>query len=144
MCRWVIYTFCRFFLPHSYWWRLWCSGSPRRWGHNLTSQEICGPEFLYLWSRISLIKAIFECWEWDNAHPCILSWCHGLVTGEFFSCYKCWLPASGESEHKWLLQKDNAHGKYNFLHVSSRRILTSNISFCVCDEDWFCGVKPSF
>jgi len=23
-----------------------------------------------------------SCWEWDNTHPCILSWCHGLVTGE--------------------------------------------------------------
>ena len=22
-----------------------------------------------------------SCWEWDNTHPCILSWCHGLVTG---------------------------------------------------------------
>ena len=30
--------------------------------------------------RISY-KGWFECWEWDNTHPCILSWCHGLVTG---------------------------------------------------------------
>ena len=34
--------------------------------------------------RISY-KGWFECWEWDNTHPCILSWCHGLVTGTLTS-----------------------------------------------------------
>ena len=35
--------------------------------------------FAEIW-RISY-TVWFQCCEWDNTHPCILSCCHGLVTG---------------------------------------------------------------